>query len=451
LGCTNAQDDPEPDQVVESRAEQLGSLPYIARPTVREEHRGLSGVVRHATGRTYEGFNLYGSLTRGRILLRDMSGEIVASWNAENIFSDLASFPLGREPLERAGGRPAPGIMVAELHRGALFTIESLSGIAKLDRDSNVLFALNNNAHHDLDVSEDGTIYVLTAVPREIDLGSRSITVIDDQIEILSPGGELRERHSIFEILSESPRTRPLVEKQLRYASYWFDHLDEWFQEKLSEDAQTRAAQESLFDFYRSLSLKKRRELRRAHELYLLLHTPADILHSNALQVLSGGNTGDVLVSVRELDLVAIVNVVSGEVSWSWGPGELSRQHQPSLLPDGNLLIFDNGTKRRSSRIIEVKPATQEIVWSYGETPGTKFFCGAMGGVQGLPNGNVLITDSGAGRVLEVDRASETVWEFFNPDSGFNPFDINPAAETIEAIYRVTRVSPAELEAVQLR
>jgi hypothetical protein len=32
-----------------------------------------------------------------------------------------------------------------------------------------------------------------------------------------------------------------------------------------------------------------------------------------------------------------------------------------------------------------------------------------------LGNGNVLITESGAGRLLEVTRSGDIVWEFQNP------------------------------------
>ncbi len=34
---------------------------------------------------------------------------------------------------------------------------------------------------------------------------------------------------------------------------------------------------------------------------------------------------------------------------------------------------------------------------------------------QRLPNGNTLITESSGGRIFEVTRDGEIVWEFFNP------------------------------------
>ena len=37
-------------------------------------------------------------------------------------------------------------------------------------------------------------------------------------------------------------------------------------------------------------------------------------------------------------------------------------------------------------------------------------------GAQELPSGNVLVTESDRGRVIEVTPGGEVVWEFLNPD-----------------------------------
>ena len=44
------------------------------------------------------------------------------------------------------------------------------------------------------------------------------------------------------------------------------------------------------------------------------------------------------------------------------------------------------------------------------------FFSAVQGAAQALPNGNVLVTESTKGRVFEVTRDGEIVWEFWNPD-----------------------------------
>jgi hypothetical protein len=140
------------------------------------------------------------------------------------------------------------------------------------------------------------------------------------------------------------------------------------------------------------------------------------VLHANAVRVLDRavpglGRAGDLLVSVRELDLVAVVDPVRRRVRWSWGPGVLEAQHDPSVTPGGDLLIFDNRPDRRASRVVQVAPPSGRIVWSH-----EGFFSRTRGGVQALPNGNVLIVESERGRAFEVTRAGDVVWEYYDPD-----------------------------------
>ena len=56
-----------------------------------------------------------------------------------------------------------------------------------------------------------------------------------------------------------------------------------------------------------------------------------------------------------------------------------------------------------------------------------------MSRCQRLPNGNTLITEADTGRVFEVTRKGEVVWEFGNKWG-------SPTAFMGEAIYRAYRV-----------
>ncbi len=70
--------------------------------------------------------------------------------------------------------------------------------------------------------------------------------------------------------------------------------------------------------------------------------------------------------------------------------------------------------------MLEFDPTTLEIVWQY--TPreagfiiplnAYNFYSGFISGMQRLPNGNTLITEGAGGRVLEVEREHEIVWEY---------------------------------------
>ena len=58
-----------------------------------------------------------------------------------------------------------------------------------------------------------------------------------------------------------------------------------------------------------------------------------------------------ILVCVRNQDLLAIVDWSEKRLLWAWGPGELSGPHDATLLPNGNVLAFDNGLGRDWSRV----------------------------------------------------------------------------------------------------
>src|SRR5437773_9574032 len=129
---------------------------------------------------------------------------------------------------------------------------------------------------------------------------------------------------------------------------------------------------------------------------------------------------GDILASFRPTSTVVRISRKTGNIVWKVGPPTVSGQHAPTPLANGNVLIFDNGVHRLDdsmpySRVIEVNPATNEIVWKYQDSPAWNFFSPRMGCAQRLPNGNTLITESSFGRLFEVTKEGEIVWEYVNP------------------------------------
>ena len=147
----------------------------------------------------------------------------------------------------------------------------------------------------------------------------------------------------------------------------------------------------------------------------------ADVFHTNAVEVLERDlwglpTAGDVLVCIRELDLLAVLDLDARRVEWSWGPGVLARPHSPTLVSGGGVLVFDNGKGRGYSRILEVDPRRGEVAWEYRADPPGSFFTSNQGASQPLANGNVLITESKRGHAFEVTREGRIVWEFYNPD-----------------------------------
>jgi len=158
---------------------------------------------------------------------------------------------------------------------------------------------------------------------------------------------------------------------------------------------------------------------------------------------------GDILASYRPTSTVIRISRKTGKIVWKLGPPTVAGQHAPTLLENGNILIFDNGPHRLDdsvpySRAIEVDPATNAIVWKYQDKPAWNFFSPRMGCAQRLPNGNTLITESSFGRFFEVTKEGEIVWEYVNPFFG-KPFFGGPPGSESNQVFRAVRYSADEI------
>ncbi|HVG09880.1 MAG TPA: arylsulfotransferase family protein [Thermoanaerobaculia bacterium] len=272
-----------------------------------------------------------------------------------------------RYPLRRLWPELAsdPGMKKLEYWRrawlfpnGELLAIYEGLGIVKLDARSNVLWSRRGGFHHDLQVQADGRIWVLDRSGRE--------RMLEDFVTVLSPEGGVVRKISLLRALERS-RFAPLLQRTER---------------------------------------------------------AGDVLHTNTLEVLDGRHAsqdpafrkGNVLLSILRLDALAVLDPEREEIVWA-RTGSWRRQHQPTFLDDGGLLLFDNrGPGGERSRVIEIDPRTGRVRWQFGGVPGVELFSKTLGSCQRLPNGNTLITESEGGRALEVTRAGRVVWELHNPN-----------------------------------
>ncbi len=156
------------------------------------------------------------------------------------------------------------------------------------------------------------------------------------------------------------------------------------------------------------------------------LDQPREWTHANSIAVMPDGRW---LISFRLTSTVAIVDPATGDFDWKWGPGILSHQHAATPLADGHVLLFDNGCHRRRmpsySQVVEVDPASNEIVWSYRADVALAFYSFMVSGAERLASGNTFVTEGATGRLFEITPSRETVWEWVSPfllvDPRFGP------------------------------
>jgi len=159
-----------------------------------------------------------------------------------------------------------------------------------------------------------------------------------------------------------------------------------------------------------------------------------ELVHSNKVTELSSDmadafplfETGDLAISMRQLNLVMVIDPDTKAVKWHQ-TGPWLRQHDPEFRPDGRISIFNNNafstaykdkqviqTTPLTTNIIVVDPVTGDTEVIFGEAPGEEMLSVVRGDHQVLSDGGVLITEFDSGRVLQVSADREIVWEFVN-------------------------------------
>lgn len=355
----------------------MRAVPYLQGYRPAEDR---PRVVVHDPAAVAPGLNLYTSGHAAQADLMDRDGRVLHRWRypLRRLWPDLAANPTNAklEYWRRAHLFP----------NGDLLAIYEGFGLVKLDARSNVLWAHRGGIHHDLEVLPNGEIWVLDRDGKIVPRIHPEKGILEDMITVLSPAGRVLRRISILESLERS-----------RWASL----------------------------------------LGRAK--------PAgDIFHTNTLEVLDGRfarldpafRRGNVLLSILNLDALAIVDPGREEVVWAL-TGSWRRQHQPTFLANGNLLLFDNrGPAPDRSRVLELDPLTGRIAWQFGGTREVDFLSKTLGSCQRLPNGNTLITESENGRAFEVTPDGRTVWEFYNPHRA------GERKELVAVVFEMLRLPP---------
>lgn len=354
--------------------ERLRALGYLG-DVVEDPDPSREGVTLHDAARAWPGVNVYCSVHATEVVFLSMRGT-----------------PLHRLHLP-ARGWGAGDCMVEPYDERTVLALDAPS-LARLDRSS-VLWVSDAAHHHDVSVGPGGSIHTLSERRVFTSHAGALLPVLDHFATTLDAQGRILRQVPLLELFRE----RVPAERFAR------------MREALRESG--------------AGSPEYERE--------------SDVLHPNTIEILprdlAVARAGQALLCLRELDLLAIVDLDAKRVLWSWGPGELEAPHHPSLLENGHLLVFDNGRRRGWSRVLELDPATGRIAWEYRGDPPESFFSDVRGDAQALPNGNVLVTESTKGRVFEITRAGEVVWEFWNPTRG--------EANRRRQLYRMLRI-PAE-------
>jgi len=334
----------------------------------------VSGLTHHEPARAFPGLTLFTTMSGDAFNLIDIEGKLVHHWSP----------PPGLKAYYARG--LDNGNLLAQCVDG---TEEGgaaggrAAAALEMDWDGNVVWEYRNpRTHHDHVRRSNGNTILIAAEPLDKETSSRFAhgdpqtkdgSILSESLIEVTPGGE-----TVWE---------------------WHAH------EHLDPD----------------------------RERYRIGSGGDQWLHANAVFEMPDGN---LVFSFNTLSLVIVIERATGKVLWRLNPGVTLSQHNPTVLDNGHLLLFDNGNGRNHSRILEIDFDTQEIVWEYTANPRDAFYSMNISGAQRLPNGNTLVCEGRSARFFEVTPDRDIVWEYVSP------FVFDHLGQRSRAVFRAHRYAP---------
>ncbi len=332
----------------------------------------------HRRGDTYDGVNLVTSIADGDRLSVEivaMDGTVVHAWDVD--WFDIWPDPQHLSEAEVPKSPPGTNIHGAEIMANGDLVFNYLDkGLVRLDICGNVVWRLPYRTHHSIDVDADGNLWVPGKIPhteRDPRFPNYEPPFLEFTLLKVSPDGEILEEISVPELLQANGLGG------LLYLSTT-DNL-----------------------------------------------TPTvtgDTLHMNDAETFPAEMApgafapGDIMISLRNINAILVFRENDRTVKYM-AIGRFVRQHDPDFIDGDTISVFDNnnlspGADTPQSRIVILSADDDRPEVYFQGSERQPFFTDIMGKHQWLPNGNLLVTESRAGRAFELDPAGEVVWQYYN-------------------------------------
>ncbi|MFM2357189.1 MAG: hypothetical protein RLZZ528_2925 [Pseudomonadota bacterium] len=136
---------------------------------------------------------------------------------------------------------------------------------------------------------------------------------------------------------------------------------------------------------------------------------------------------GDLLFSIRDSNLLAVVDPDTWKIKWHQ-LGPFLRQHDPEFMPDGTISVFNNNAYVTSlgpnqsfkpdapfvSEVMNIDPKNGATRTVYGNRPGQEILTVIRGKIDPTPEGGYMVTEFEGGRAFEIDKDGQIIWEYIN-------------------------------------
>ena len=362
--------------------EQFQTRPHLLRP----RRSDADGVTLHNRVRAYKGLTLMQGLFPEGVELRlvDMTGRVVHRW-------PIDFFRIWPNPKHVI---PTKNVPKSEFHYhtqgmwalpngSVVFNIGEI-GTVKMDKCGTVEWTIDRMTHHVITPNADGSFWIpvkgdVRDVPDALLLPGLSLEDLmdsegqyEDRLILVDPVGQIKHEILVLQALFEGGFERELFD---------VSHINNVDPTHLND---------------------------------------IEVVTSTLAEKIDGVEEGDLLISLRQMHMLAIIDQNTGRFKWHH-IGPWVRQHDPDITPEGNIVVFNNGTTNISSdrvpgsNLIMLDPVNGQTNILYPHAGQQAFYTDIMGDAQALPNGNRLIVESRAGRIIEIDGQGNIVWEYIKP------------------------------------
>jgi len=369
----------------------FGTKPSWAMPIA---HAG-DGVVVNEAGRPAPGLTLIGGMFRNGLEIRlvDLDGKAVNTWPLDfhRVWPEPTHiFPQSVIPKFKFGYN-VHGLL-AEPDGDVVFNFDGL-GLVKMNRCGAVQWKIDRRTHHSITPDGQGGYWALA---------HRDIRDLDPHMVLPARG------------TGRAPRS-------------FDDSYNEYENLLLHIDADGKVIKE--FSLLASLfKVATWPELFEVADPESKRHDP---MHVNDIEIVTrelarripAAKPGDLLLSIRNLHMLAIIDPQTEEFVWR-RTGPWVRQHDVDILPDGRLSLYDNNDNHSynrnlelpGSRIVQFAPDTgqaRQVIPT--QTNDYYFYSRIYGRHQYLPNGDMLVIEPLFGNVMEFAQDGKIVWQYVAP------------------------------------
>ena len=279
-------------------------------------------------------------------------------------------------------------IVAEETEESDTAQVYDFAYLLKMDKDSNIIWQINDFVHHEFEINDAGKIFVIAS------------KIIDD-----------------YPIVNQTNKTKP------QFVDFVIKEIDSETGQILRVISVTDAIKNSKYQPFLATSRFQGFELPDSSKVFDILHVN-DLIYveKNMANLVPFLEEGDLIVSVKGLDAIAVLRPKINSIVWMT-KGPWIHQHHIELTDVGKLRIFNNvnhyvmddkkeqfARHQERSSIIDYDLMTHETKIIYNDVAKRSLQSWSQSLHQEIDDG-FIFTFTDKGRIINTDFEGNILWE----------------------------------------